>query len=291
MKYFKCLGAGKNALCCKGRALALTIEEAIKFWKTFLLMYQIQVLEFPEGFYIIGELSAHLDFNTECPFLRNELCSIYENRPNICKIFPWNFNSIYSSIIFRPKNKNIYFIRNPILGNRNFQNIIKILKKPFLDLCRRCNPETILEEKKSEYIPLENLLLNINREKLREDLKYQYNLLKHILSKFPFNELELMNIARMLQSQKEYEKSSFIVSHIINLGFLYAISLIGGIDFNKLLETQIKLFNNYDVTNQFKFLKEQYEDLYGGNVSSNELDKLFETIRYFVEKHKYPLQI
>ncbi len=273
-------------MCCRGRALALTLEEAIKFWDTFLIIYQIQVSEYPKGFYIKGQLSAHFDFSVECPFLKNELCSIYENRPAACRIFPWNFDSIYGDIIFRPKGINKYYIKNLALGDKTFKTLIKDLKKPYLELCGECNSDAIIEEKRLGYVPLENLLFSVDRNKIRKDLKYQNNLFRFLLNKFPFHKEELKQIARLISFQKADKKEVlFIASHIINLGFLYALSLLGKIDFNRLLKTQIELFSKYDITRKFLSLKEIYESIYA---NSYNFEELFESIRSFVENNDYP---
>jgi len=271
MLYFKCTGAGKEALCCKGISLELTLYEAVKFWEYFPIIYQINAIYSERnGFLIQGNLTAYIHPNKSCPFLRNNLCSIYENRPSICKLFPLNFSFIYRKLLFKPFGINEYKIAK-------FQGSYPLVN---LDICKKCDPNSISNTPKEGYIPLTKFVDFIDSKLIQKDLEYQHLLLIFILQKYPLNDEDLNYYYTELGLRGS--SYNFITSHILNLGFLYAISIIGNLDFPELLKTQIKLLSENPILNEenTKMLITSYENF-------NILNDLFIDIQKFIKQNPY----
>ncbi len=95
--YLSCSITGK---CCYG-TIPLTRDEFIKFYRDLILGIKIEVdtaahynsIKFKD-LYVSFSLAFSSDFNTKCNFLKEDgRCSIYEDRPLICRFYPLSVSS------------------------------------------------------------------------------------------------------------------------------------------------------------------------------------------------------
>ncbi len=79
IKFNNCNGCSE---CCKNKLMApLVLEDFEKVYKYFpILIAKFDILK----------PVMLLSNETACPYLRNDKCSIYENRPPACKIYPYS---------------------------------------------------------------------------------------------------------------------------------------------------------------------------------------------------------
>jgi Fe-S-cluster containining protein len=275
MSYFKCTGAGKRALCCNGVSLALTLYEATKFWKYFPIIYQITGINLvSNGFLIEGNLTAYIPPDKSCPFLQDNLCSIYENRPSICRLFPLNFSFIYRKFLFKPFKENKYKI----------EDVSKIYPPVKLDiLCKKCDTNSISNNPKEGYIPFTKLIEFVDSELIRKDLEYQQHLLIFILQQYPLTDDDLSEAYKFVGLQGYLY--NFFTTQIINLGFLYALSIIGKIDFENLLETQINLLKENPIYN-----KEKTQIFINSYKNLDTFSSLFKKIQEFIKQNPYKIK-
>jgi len=96
-KYLNCAKTGK---CCYG-VISLTREEFARLYKDLILGFRTDIDIKPfnnsfkynlngQTFYLTFTLAFSADQNLKCNFLKEGLCSIYEDRPLICKTYPTN---------------------------------------------------------------------------------------------------------------------------------------------------------------------------------------------------------
>ncbi|GAB6074715.1 YkgJ family cysteine cluster protein [Nautilia lithotrophica] len=68
--------------CCKNKLMApLVLDDFEKVYKFFPIL--IAKLDYLKPVMLLSN-------GTSCPYLKNELCSIYESRPPACKIYPYS---------------------------------------------------------------------------------------------------------------------------------------------------------------------------------------------------------
>lgn len=75
----------KTKWCCKGMEFPILNND----YEEWVLAHEIKVIESN------GIKWAHFDI--KCPKLKNGKCSIYENRPNVCKNWYCNEHDSFSS--------------------------------------------------------------------------------------------------------------------------------------------------------------------------------------------------
>jgi Fe-S-cluster containining protein len=89
LKFNYCENCNK---CCENKMFApLVLEDIEKVYKFF----PIFIIFIP-----FAKLVIPLSLNKQCPYLINGKCSIYENRPPACKIYPYTpwYNEIYLDV-------------------------------------------------------------------------------------------------------------------------------------------------------------------------------------------------
>lgn len=125
---------GECSRCCHccGPLLPITMTEANRMKKRYKEDEEVRKVV-AKNTYIERDHTKHTAVNLCCPFadLENHRCSIYEDRPEVCKVFKChNYNS---NDIKTCENKAYYNkIRydenfNPISSGSNFMTIFKLL--------------------------------------------------------------------------------------------------------------------------------------------------------------------
>jgi len=93
-KYFKC---ERCAECC--RTLPISLD-----WEDIERLYKL------EGERFLDKLDENVIENclkTPCPYLREKKCLIYDKRPLVCRVFPFEFAYPFPSIRCCPMGKKI----------------------------------------------------------------------------------------------------------------------------------------------------------------------------------------
>jgi len=75
------------SLCCHDREVVLTKQYIIRL-RTYAHYEQVFARDSRHGM----NLKELLFVNGDCVFLRNGQCSVYDNRPTACRIFPYNYD-------------------------------------------------------------------------------------------------------------------------------------------------------------------------------------------------------
>jgi hypothetical protein len=98
--------------CCKKPMAPLILNDFEKVYKYFPIL--IAKLDFFKPVMLLSN-------EISCPYLRNGKCTIYENRPPACKIYP--FSPWYDSILLDIGCKGVGTYGNPLpLNEREFKN-------------------------------------------------------------------------------------------------------------------------------------------------------------------------
>ncbi len=83
-----------NAYCCKNNQVSLTIDEFKKYAYEAPMVISVKVSSEKEMDYMYSFQDKYVYFELsmlvqpECEFLEENQCSIYEDRPTICRLFP-----------------------------------------------------------------------------------------------------------------------------------------------------------------------------------------------------------
>jgi len=130
LELIKFNGCGGCTECCKSKLMApLILEDFEKVYKHFPIL--IAKLDYFKPVMLLSN-------GISCPYLKNELCSIYKQRPPACKIYP--YSPWYDSILLDLSCKGIGikgtplpttkedFIKSDFYEER-FENITEKLEK------------------------------------------------------------------------------------------------------------------------------------------------------------------
>lgn len=129
---FSCSGECSRCCHCCGPLLPITMTEANRMKKRYKEDEEVRKVV-AKNTYIERDHTKHVTINLCCPFadLENHRCSIYEDRPEVCKVFKCHNHN--SNDIKACENKAYYNkIRydkdfNPISSASNFMTIFKLL--------------------------------------------------------------------------------------------------------------------------------------------------------------------
>ncbi|NQY24066.1 MAG: YkgJ family cysteine cluster protein [Campylobacteraceae bacterium] len=82
--FSSCDGCG--AKCCSGlygsNFSELTIDEFEKVYKHFVILFSFSEMGYLKANLIISRVTEH------CVYIKNNICTIYDKRPNVCKNYP-----------------------------------------------------------------------------------------------------------------------------------------------------------------------------------------------------------
>lgn len=134
-------------------------------------------------------------------------------------------------------------------------------------------------------MPLEELISSVNKEFIKKDMIFQQKLLVNILRHFPIDDSFLYKLANTLSKNQGTGFKVFSTSHIINLAFLYVISLVGNIPFKELIGQQINLFPRFDIYGELKALYNIYNFVLE---YPKWLKKLYKVVEKFIKENPYP---
>ena len=129
---FSCNGECSRCCHCCGPLLPITMTEANRMKKRYKEDEEVRKVV-AKNTYIERDHTKHVTINLCCPFvdLENHRCSIYEDRPEVCKVFKCHNHN--PNDIKACENKAYYNkIRydkdfNPISSAYNFMTIFKLL--------------------------------------------------------------------------------------------------------------------------------------------------------------------
>ena len=211
--------SGCDAKCCQSNLIYASLYDIEKTTNLFPLFFMIQNHKISlVYFFYYGE-----DNNEYCPYLTNNLCSVYENRPYACRTYPFSNKKtdIYYSTtcphILENQDSGIKLVKN--------RQINKQLVKDFITTDFLKNQQDILKmsEEFVNFCNKNNLL--IPYEKYYKDKKLYINFKPSIQNKLfiihPFkiaalrlsgsklfkeNELFLKIIQRLIKAQSNIEK-------------------------------------------------------------------------------------
>jgi Fe-S-cluster containining protein len=103
---------GCGAKCCSSNLIFLTLYDFERVSNFFPIFFRLKDNKLSIIFFFYNKIGINED-NKKCIYLKNDLCSIYENRPYACQSFPFSFDSQNSKFKYS----------NECSGIRNFENI------------------------------------------------------------------------------------------------------------------------------------------------------------------------
>jgi Fe-S-cluster containining protein len=114
-----CEGCG--AKCCASNLIFLTLYDFEIVSKHFPIFFRVKDGKLSIIIFFYNKIGNNIE-NKKCIYLKNDLCSIYENRPYACKSFPFSFDS--QKDIFK-YSKECHGIRD--IQKNETRNIIKFI--------------------------------------------------------------------------------------------------------------------------------------------------------------------
>lgn len=155
MHFIDCSGCG--AKCCQSNLVYASLYDIEKVADLFSIFFLIQNHKISlVYFFYYGEKEQE-----HCPYLKNDLCSVYDKRPHACKSYPFSHkdsNIYYSTtcphLLSNSENDNngIEFIKNKTINPTILENFITkdflqkeidVIKKSE-DFVRFCNKNDLL---------------------------------------------------------------------------------------------------------------------------------------------------
>lgn len=114
-----------EAKCCNGKHgtifSQIILSEFEKVYKNFPILFIFGELGF------IKPVVLLTNGNDFCPYLKDFKCTIYENRPTVCRTYPLSpnlDNNIYIDTLCPEVNKSNEFILKDNKVNKDFDNVI-----------------------------------------------------------------------------------------------------------------------------------------------------------------------
>jgi len=124
ISFIDCSGCG--AKCCQSNIIFTSLYDIEKVTKFFPIFFLIQNGKISlVYFFYYGEKE-----NEHCPYLQNDLCSIYEERPYACKSYPFSNqkNDIYYSTtcphLIEKSTIGMQLIKNKKINKQIFTNFL-----------------------------------------------------------------------------------------------------------------------------------------------------------------------
>ncbi|MCD6174058.1 MAG: YkgJ family cysteine cluster protein [Sulfurimonas sp.] len=124
MSFIDCSGCG--AQCCQSNLIFASLYDIEKVTELFSLFFMIQNHQISlVYFFYYGEKEGR-----HCPYLKNDLCSVYDQRPYACKSYPFSHqeSNIYHSTtcphILENQESGMKFIKNKKINPAILQDFV-----------------------------------------------------------------------------------------------------------------------------------------------------------------------